>query len=123
MKFGLPSTIRTCDLRLRRARAYFLQAAVIGRKRTIDPQKKKPPLGMALVTILVTRVLYCYKPLYYLLTWRRRDPLCITPVMSVNVYQTLYIFGLEGNTVQQCLSTSSKIYTLMVGKLVGKYES
>jgi len=29
--FGLPSTIRTCDLRLRRAQAYFLQASLYGR--------------------------------------------------------------------------------------------
>ena len=35
--------------------------------------KQKPPRRIALVTILVTRVLYLYKPLSRLLTWRRRD--------------------------------------------------
>jgi len=33
--FGLPSTIRTCDLRLRRAQAYFLQASLYGRTRPV----------------------------------------------------------------------------------------
>jgi len=33
--FGLPSTIRTCDLRLRRAQAYFLQASLYGRSETV----------------------------------------------------------------------------------------
>ena len=44
----------------------------IGRKRTISA-KKKATHRIVLVTILVTRVLYLYKPLSRLLTWRRRE--------------------------------------------------
>ena len=54
--FGLPSTIRTCDLRLRRAQAYFLQASLYGRQRTIGG-KEKPPRRMALLIIFITRLL------------------------------------------------------------------